>query len=129
MSRHRRILHPTDFSGASGAAFKRAIALAKADKAQLFIAHVIAPPMPIAGEGYIPPNLYEDLEASARKYAEKKLAALQVRAGAAGVRAASRPGPRKSTSSSSAPMAVPAWPSSSSAAWPLAWWRPPPVPC
>ena len=89
MSRHRRILHPTDFSGASGAAFKRAIALAKADKAQLFIAHVIAPPMPIAGEGYIPPNLYEDLEASARKYAEKKLAALQVKARAAGVRAAS----------------------------------------
>ena len=83
MSRHRRILHPTDFSGASGAAFKRAIALAKADKAQLFIAHVIAPPMPI------PPNLYEDLEASARKYAEKKLAALQVKARAAGVRAAS----------------------------------------
>ena len=89
MSRHRRILHPTDFSGASGAAFKRAMALAKADKAQLFIAHVIAPPMPIAGEGYITPNLYEDLEASARKYAEKKLAALQVKARAAGVRAAS----------------------------------------
>ena len=89
MSRHRRILHPTDFSGASGAALKRAIALAKADKAQLFLAHVVAPPMPIAGEGYIPPNLYEDLEASARKYAEKKLAALQVKARAAGVRAAS----------------------------------------
>ena len=55
MSRHRRILHPTDFSSASGAAFKRAIALAKADKAQMFIAHVIAPPMPLAGEGYMPP--------------------------------------------------------------------------
>ena len=87
MSRHRRILHPTDFSSASGAAFKRAIALAKADKAQLFIAHVIAPPMPIAGEGYIPPNLYEDLEASARKYAEKKLATLQAKTRAGGVRA------------------------------------------
>ena len=87
MSRHRRILHPTDFSSASGAAFKRAIALAKADKAQLFIAHVIAPPMPIAGEGYMPPNLYEDLEASARKYTDKKLAALEVKARAAGVKA------------------------------------------
>ena len=87
MSRHRRILHPTDFSSASGAAFNRAIALAKADKAQLLIAHVLAPPMPISGEGYMPPNLYEDLEASARKYAEKKLAALQAKARAAGVRA------------------------------------------
>lgn len=87
MSRHRRILHPTDFSSASGAAFKRAIALAKADKAQLLIVHVLAPPMPISGEGYMPPNLYEDLEASARKYAERKLAALQVKARAAGVRA------------------------------------------
>jgi nucleotide-binding universal stress UspA family protein len=87
MSRHRRILHPTDFSSASGAAFKRAIALAKADKAQLLIVNVLAPPMPISGEGYMPPNLYEDLEASARKYAEKKLAALQAKARAAGMRA------------------------------------------
>jgi nucleotide-binding universal stress UspA family protein len=38
MSRHRRILHPTDFSSASGAAFKRAIALAKADKAACNVA-------------------------------------------------------------------------------------------
>lgn len=88
MSRYRRILHPTDFSNASGAAFKRAVAMAKADKAQLFIVHVIAPPMPISGEGYMPPTLYEDLVASARKYAEKKLATLQAKARAAGARAA-----------------------------------------
>jgi len=87
MSRLRRILHPTDFSSASGAAFKRAVAMAKADKAQLILLHVMAPPVPIAGEGYIPPNVYEDLEASARKYAEKKLAALQAKARQAGLRA------------------------------------------
>jgi nucleotide-binding universal stress UspA family protein len=86
MSRLRRILHPTDFSSASGAAFKRAVAMAKADKAQLILLHVLAPPVPIAGEGYIPPNVYEDLEASARKYAEKKLAALQAKARQAGLR-------------------------------------------
>ena len=79
MSRLRRILHPTDFSSASRAAFKRAVSMAKADKAQLILLHVLAPPVPIAGEGYIPPNVYEDLEASARKYAEKKLAALQAK--------------------------------------------------
>jgi nucleotide-binding universal stress UspA family protein len=87
MSRLRRILHPTDFSSASRAAFKRAVSMAKADKAQLILLHVLAPPVPIAGEGYIPPNVYEDLEASARKYAEKKLAALQAKARQAGVRA------------------------------------------
>ena len=42
--------------------------------------------MPLAGEGYIPPNVYEDLEASARKYADKRLNALQDKARAAGVK-------------------------------------------
>jgi nucleotide-binding universal stress UspA family protein len=86
MSRLRRILYPTDFSRASNAAFARAIAMAKADRAQLMLVHVLAPPMPIAGEGYIPPNVYEDLEASARRYGEKRLAALQDKARKAGVK-------------------------------------------
>ena len=87
MIKWRRILHPTDFSGASSAAFARAVALARADRAQLFLLHVLAPPMPIGGEGYVAPQVYEDLEASARKYAEKRLAALQVKARKAGARA------------------------------------------
>jgi nucleotide-binding universal stress UspA family protein len=87
MSRLRRILHPTDFSRASSAAFARAVAMAKADRAELLIVHVLAPPMPVAGEGYISPKIYEDLEASARQYAQKRLAALQARARKAGVRA------------------------------------------
>ena len=89
MSRLRRILHPTDFSSASNAAFARAVAMAKADRAQLLLVHALAPPMPIAGEGYIPPNVYEELEASARKYAQKRLAALQAKAGKVGVKSAS----------------------------------------
>jgi universal stress protein A len=86
MSRFRRILHPTDFSSASTAAFKRAVAMAKKDRSELVLVHVLAPPMPIAGEGYIPPNVYEDLEASAQRYAGKRLAALKDKAKAAGVR-------------------------------------------
>ena len=89
MSRLRRILHPTDFSSASNAAFARAVAMAKVDRAQLLLVHVIAPPMPISGEGYIPPNLYDDLEASARKYAQKRLASLVEKARKAGVKAVS----------------------------------------
>jgi nucleotide-binding universal stress UspA family protein len=87
MSRLRRILHPTDFSSASGAAFKRAVTMAKTDRAQLMLAHVMAPPMPLSGEGYISPKVYDDLETSARKYGEKRLAALQARARKAGVKA------------------------------------------
>ncbi len=87
MSRLRRILHPTDFSRASSAAFKRAVGMAKADRAQLLLVHVLAPPVPIAGEGYISPKVYDDLETSARKYAQKQLSALQAKARKAGVKA------------------------------------------
>ena len=43
MSRLRRVLHPSDFSRASGAAFARAVSMAKADRAQLLLVHVVAP--------------------------------------------------------------------------------------
>jgi nucleotide-binding universal stress UspA family protein len=87
MSRLRRILHPTDFSRASGAAFARAVAMAKAERAELLLVHVLAPPVPIAGEGYISPKIYDDLEASARQYGQKRLAALQAKARKVGVKA------------------------------------------
>lgn len=87
MSRLRRILHPTDFSSASSAAFARAVAMAKAERAQLLLVHVLAPPLPIAGEGYVSTKVYEDLEASARAYGRKRLTALETRARKAGVKA------------------------------------------
>lgn len=88
MSRVRRILHPTDFSRASGAAFARAVRMAKADRAQLLLVHVLAPPMPIAGEGYMSSKVYDDLGTSARRYAEKHLSGLQAKARKAGARTA-----------------------------------------
>jgi nucleotide-binding universal stress UspA family protein len=87
MTRLRRVLHPSDFSRASGAAFARAVAMAKADRAQLLLVHVLAPPALIASESYISPKVYEDLAASARSYAQKRLAALQAKARTAGVKA------------------------------------------
>ena len=65
MARIRRILHPTDFSSASRAALKRALELARTSRAQLIIAHVIEPTVPMVGEGYIPPQTYAAIEASA----------------------------------------------------------------
>jgi nucleotide-binding universal stress UspA family protein len=63
MSRLRSVLHPSDFSRASGAAFARAVVTAKADRAQLLLVHVLSPAVPIAGEGYISSKVYDDLEA------------------------------------------------------------------
>jgi len=88
MARIRRILHPSDFSKASAAAFTKAVELAKTNGAELVLLHVLAPPLPLmAGEGYVSPKVYEDLEQSARAYASKELARLVARAKKAGVRA------------------------------------------
>src|SRR5262245_51288523 len=73
MARMRRILHPTDFSRASAAAFAKAVELAKANRAELALVHVIAPVVPMVGDGYVAPQLYEELETSARAHAQKQL--------------------------------------------------------
>lgn len=86
MSRIRRILHPTDFSRASTPAFKRAVEMAKANRSELVVAHVLVPSMPIVGDGYISPQVYEDLDAAARSAAQKQLRKLVDRARQAGVR-------------------------------------------
>jgi nucleotide-binding universal stress UspA family protein len=82
----RRILHPSDFSAASNAAFKKAIEMAKASRAELLIVHVINPIIPVAGEGYVSPKMYEDLAASTRAWARKQLDRLLVKAKKSGVR-------------------------------------------
>lgn len=86
MNAARRILHPTDFSRASAAAFRRAVALARANRAQLLLVHVLLPPTPFVGNGYVSPRTYEELEAAARRGAERQLAKLVARARKAKVR-------------------------------------------
>ncbi len=81
-------MHATDFSSASTAALKRAIVMAKADRAHLIVANVMTPPsLALPGEGYISPSLYEDLETSTRAQAQKRLNAIVARARKAGARA------------------------------------------
>jgi nucleotide-binding universal stress UspA family protein len=82
----RRVLHPSDFSRASTAAFARAVELAKANRAELVLAHVMSMPVPMAGDGYIPPKIWEQMESSSRAYAQKQMDALVVKARKAGVR-------------------------------------------
>ena len=83
----RRILHPSDFSAASNAALRKAIEMAKAGRGQLLIAHVVSPIAPVAGEGYLSPKVYDDIVASNRAWAQKRLARLLAQAKKAGARA------------------------------------------
>jgi nucleotide-binding universal stress UspA family protein len=83
----RRILHPTDFSSASRTAFKKAVAMAKADRAELLLAHVLAFPAPILSDGFMSPTIYDDLSRSMRADGQKRLDKLIAQAKAAGVRA------------------------------------------
>lgn len=81
-------MHATDFSRASTPAFKWAVELAKANRGQLLLVHVVTPPtLTLPPEGYVPPTLYQSLEASARREARKRLDALVGRAKRAGARA------------------------------------------
>jgi nucleotide-binding universal stress UspA family protein len=81
------VLHPTDFSSASGVAFRRAVAEARSRKTSLLILHVLAPVVPVVGEGYISPAAYEQLSTTARAWAQKKLDRAVAKARAARVRA------------------------------------------
>jgi len=87
MSRIRRILHPSDFSRASAKAFAKAVEMAKANRAELLVVHVLAPAVPLVGDGYVSPKIYEDLEASARAWGQKQLNRLLAKARKAGARA------------------------------------------
>jgi nucleotide-binding universal stress UspA family protein len=66
MKHIRRILHPSDFSRASGAAFARAVEMARANRAELLVLHVLSPVVAMVGDGYVAPQLYEQIESSAR---------------------------------------------------------------
>lgn len=89
MRRIRRILHPTDFSRASRAAFQKAMELARSSRAELALVHVRTPIVPMVGDGYISPKVYEDIERTARASGQKQLDKLVAQARKAGVRARS----------------------------------------
>lgn len=89
MKRIRRILHPTDFSTASQPAFAWAVDLAKKNGANLTLVHVMTPIIPMAGEGYISPRAWDDLERQVRAHAQKEIGKLIAKARTAGVHAAS----------------------------------------
>jgi nucleotide-binding universal stress UspA family protein len=80
------VLHPTDFSRASGPAFTRAMAEARDRRSELVLVHVLSPGIPVGGDGLASPTIYEDMIASARAWAQKHLDRLVVKAKAAKLR-------------------------------------------
>ena len=62
----RRILHPTDFSPASSAAFTQAVQLAKQRGAELVIAHVLTPTLPTV-DRYVGQQIHDQIEAARRQ--------------------------------------------------------------
>jgi len=79
----RRILYASDFSRASRAAFAPAVALARANRAELTLVHVCSRAIPYVREA----ALREQLRAAMRAEARKQLDALLAGARKAGVRA------------------------------------------
>jgi nucleotide-binding universal stress UspA family protein len=86
VTRLRRILHPTDFSSASSAAYRRAVELAKANRAELLLVHVLSP-LVLPTDGYVSPKLYDEMSTAAHAAGRKQLDALVKKATQAGVRA------------------------------------------
>lgn len=77
MKRIRRIVHPTDFSSSSSRALAKSVELAKQNKAELLLVHVLAAIIPYdPGDGYADPSLYIELEKSTRRQAQSSLEAL-----------------------------------------------------
>jgi nucleotide-binding universal stress UspA family protein len=86
MAAFRRILHASDFSRASMPAFKRAVGLARANRAPLVIAHVLMPPL-VPVDGAVSPKVFEEVEVANRAGGQKQLQQLVARARKAGVNA------------------------------------------
>ena len=106
MKRFRKILHPTDFSKASGPAFKQALDLAKQERAELRLVYVLMPPAVLLEDSFMTAKTWAELTVAGRRAAQRRLAPLLAKAKKARVRT-------PPTSSSWGRTAGPAWRASS----------------
>ncbi len=84
----RRILVASDFSKASRKAFKAAVKTAKGAHASLSIVHVLTPFVPVGPDQYVAPDMWEQLDKNARRWATQQLSKLAEKAKSGGVRTA-----------------------------------------
>jgi len=76
LARIRKILHATDFSKASARALSEAVQLAKQNRAELLIVHVIEPTPYVASDELGAAEIYTKLEDAAREGAEASMSKL-----------------------------------------------------
>jgi len=81
------VVHATDFSPASGPAFRAALWLARARRSPLVIVHVVAPLVQVPDVAVVSPPTYARFLDAAETGARRRLDRLVARARAAGVRA------------------------------------------
>ena len=86
MRAFRRIVFPTDFSPASRPAARKAVALAKRERAQLIVVHVLSA-LPVMPGSYVSPSVWDDLELGQRTQAARQLRSVVAKAKTAGARA------------------------------------------
>jgi nucleotide-binding universal stress UspA family protein len=72
MKSFQRILMATDFTEASGPAWDRAVALARENGAELFVAHVYEPPNSVQAEA-VAPGVFEEWNTTLRANVARKL--------------------------------------------------------
>jgi Universal stress protein family len=87
MTRIRRVLHASDFSRDSRAAFTWALDVAKANTAELLVVHILTPTIPMMADAYVASETWEVIERMARTGAQKEMNKLPAAAKKAGVRA------------------------------------------
>jgi nucleotide-binding universal stress UspA family protein len=76
MASVNKILYATDFSKASARALDEAVKLAKQNKAEILVTHVIEPAPYVAGEEFASGEIYEKLEEVAKREAQASLSKL-----------------------------------------------------
>lgn len=70
----KRIMHASDFSKASGAAFRLARELAKVLRAELVVCHAYNPVAPLAAsEAFVAPGVVDQIWTAARRTGRRKL--------------------------------------------------------
>lgn len=75
----KKILYATDYSKASARAFDEAVKLAKQNRAELLVVHVVEPTPYVAGEEFGSAEVYAKLEDMAKRDAQSSMSKLMQR--------------------------------------------------
>jgi universal stress protein A len=75
----KKILYATDYSKASARAFDEAVKLAKQNRAELLVVHVVEPTPYVAGEEFASAEIYAKLDDMAKRDAQSAMSKLMLR--------------------------------------------------